>query len=113
MIDRIQLQHVPPYVAFSNAAQERRHSELVSQKRHALNGRVYMVYGASAAATASRHSRPESFNDIARQHIGRPDRILQDLQFPAPAFWPMADSGATVNVAWDTARCSRACACSE
>jgi hypothetical protein len=61
-----------------------------------------MVYGDSAAATASGHSRPESFNDIARQHIGRPDRILKDLQFPAPAFWPMADSGATVNVVWDT-----------
>ena len=57
-MDRIQLQHVPPYVTFSNGALERRHSELVSQKRHALNGRVYMVYGASAAATASRHSRP-------------------------------------------------------
>jgi hypothetical protein len=61
-----------------------------------------MVYGASAAATAPRHSRPESFNDIARQHIGRPDRILRDLQFPVPAFWPMADSGATVNMVWDT-----------
>jgi hypothetical protein len=60
MIDRIQLQHVPPYVAFSNGALECRHSELVSRIRHALNGRVYMVYGASAAATASRHSRPES-----------------------------------------------------
>jgi hypothetical protein len=77
-------------------------SELVSQSRHALNGQVYMVYGASAAATAPRHSRPEYFIDIARQHIGRPDRILQDLQFPAPAFWPMTDSGATVNVVWDT-----------
>jgi hypothetical protein len=112
MLDRIQLQHVPPYVAFSNEALERRHSELVSQKRHALNGRVYMVYGASAAATASRHSRPESSNDIARQHIGRPDRILQDLQFPAPAFWPMADSGATVNVVWDTELTSNFRACS-
>jgi hypothetical protein len=61
-----------------------------------------MVYQGSAAATASRHSRPESFNDIARQHIGCPQRILRELQFPAPAFWPMADSGATVNVVWDT-----------
>jgi hypothetical protein len=101
-LDRIQLQEVPPYVASSNGNLERRHSELVSQNRHAFDGQVYMVYGASAAATASGHSRPESFNDIARQHIGRPDRILQDLQFPAPAFWPMADSGATVNVVWDT-----------
>jgi hypothetical protein len=50
-----------------------------------LRDQVYMEYGASAAATAPRHSLPESFNDIARQHIGRPDRILQDLQFPAPA----------------------------
>ena len=23
-------------------------------------------------------------------------------QFPAPAFWPMDDSGATINVVWDT-----------
>jgi hypothetical protein len=95
-------QEVPSYVAFSNGAQERRHSELVSQSRHALDGQVYMVYGAPAAATVPRHSRPESFNDIARQHIGRADRILRDLHFPAPAFWPMADSGVTVNVVWDT-----------
>jgi hypothetical protein len=61
-----------------------------------------MVYGASTTAIESGHSRPESFNDIARQHIGRPDRIFQDLQFPVPAFWPMTDSGATVNVVWDT-----------
>ncbi len=76
MMDRIQFQHVPPYVSLSNGTLEHRHSELVSQERQDLNGRVYMVYGASAAATASRHSRPESFNDIARQYIGRPDRIL-------------------------------------
>ncbi len=101
-LHRIQLQVVPPHVASSNGNLERRHFELVSQSRHAFDGQVYMVYGASAAATAPCHSRPESFNDIARQHIGHPDRILQDLQFPAPAFWPMADSGVTVNVVWDT-----------
>ncbi len=53
---------------------ECRHSELVSQSRHTFD----------------------------RQHIGRPDRILLDFQFPVPAFWPMTDSGATVNVVWDT-----------
>ena len=73
------------------------------RSRHAIQGPLYMVYEASAAATASRHSRPESFNNIARQNIGRPHRILHELQFPTPAFWPMADSGATVNVAWDRA----------
>ncbi len=82
-LDRIQLQEVPPYVASSNGNLERRHSELVSQSRHAFDGQVYLVYGASAAATAPRHSRPESFNDIARQQVGRPDRILRDLQLPA------------------------------
>ncbi len=102
MLDRIQLQEVLSYFASSNGEQVRRHSELLSQSRHAFDGQVYMVYGASAAATALRHSRPESFNDITRQHIDRPDRILRDLQFPVPAFWPMADSGATVNVVWDT-----------
>jgi hypothetical protein len=61
-----------------------------------------MVYWVFAVATASGHSRPESFNDIARQHICLLDRILQDLQFPSSAFWPMTDSGATVNVVWDT-----------
>jgi hypothetical protein len=66
----------------------------------------------AGSATAPRHSRPESFNDIAGQHIGRPDRILQDLQFPAPAFWPMADSGATVNVVWDIELTSNFRACS-
>jgi hypothetical protein len=71
-LDRIQLQEVPPYVAFSNGNLERRHSELVSQSRHAFDGQVYMVYGASAAATTPRHCSPESFNDIARQHIYRP-----------------------------------------
>jgi hypothetical protein len=101
-LDRIQLQEVPSYVASLNGNLERRFSELRSLSRHAFDGQVYMVYGASGAATAPRHSRPESFNDIARQHIGCPDRILRDLQFPAPAFWPMADSGATVNVEWDT-----------
>ncbi len=50
----------------------------------------------------SRHSRPESFNDIARQHIGRPQWTLRELQFPATAFWPMGNSGATINVMWDT-----------
>jgi hypothetical protein len=88
--------------ATSNGEQERRHSELLSQSRHAFDGQVYMVYGASDAATAPRHSRPESFNDIVRQHIGRPDRILRELQFLAPALWPMADTGATVIVVWDT-----------
>jgi hypothetical protein len=101
-LDRIQLQEVPSYVSSSNENLERRHAELVSHSRHAFDGQVYMVYGASAAATAPRHSRPESFNDITRQHIGHPDRILRDLQFPVPAFWPMTDSWATVNVVWDT-----------
>ena len=77
-----------------NGNVERSRPELRS--RHAIQGQLYMVYAASAAATATRHSRPESFNDIARQHIGHPHRILRELQFPA--FWPMADSGATVNV---------------
>ena len=44
MLDRIQLQEVPPYVASSNGEQERRHSELLSQSRHAFDGQVYMVY---------------------------------------------------------------------
>ena len=42
MLDRIQLQEVPTYVASSNGEQE--HSELLSQSRHAFDGQVYMVY---------------------------------------------------------------------
>jgi hypothetical protein len=53
-LDCIQLQEVPPYIASSNGNLEHRHSELVSQRRHALDGQVYMVYGASAATTAPR-----------------------------------------------------------
>jgi hypothetical protein len=90
------------YVASLNGNLERCHSELVSQSRHAFDGQVYMVYWTSASATTSGHSRPVSFNDITRQHICRLDRILQDLQFPASAFWPMTDSGATINVVWNT-----------
>ncbi len=73
------------YVTSSNGNVEHTLPELRS--RHVIEGRGYMVYEASANATASRHSRPESFNDITRQHIGRPhcDWILRELQFPAPA----------------------------
>ena len=104
--DLMSFQEVPPHVASSNGDQGRRFSELRTLIGRAFYeasyGQVYMVYQGSAAATASRHSCPETFNDLARQHIGRPERILRDLQFPAPAFWLMADSGATVNVVWDT-----------
>ena len=93
------LQLVASHVPSSSGHVERGFSELRSLRNE---GRVYMVSEASATSRASRHSRPESFNDIARQHIGRPERILRELQFPAPAFWPMADSGGTVNVMWET-----------
>jgi hypothetical protein len=92
------LQLVAVHVPSSSGHVERGFSELRSSRE----GRVYIVGEASADSRVSRHSRPESFNDIVRQHIGRPERILRELQFPAPAFWPMADSGATVNVMWDT-----------
>jgi hypothetical protein len=67
-LDWIQLQEVPPYVASSNGNLERRHSELVSQSRHAFDGQVYMVYGASAVA------------------LSLSSRILQ--QHHSSAYWP-------------------------
>ena len=93
------LQLVTPHVLSSNGNVERRFSQL---RPFRDKGRVYMVYEASGVAATSRQSRPDSYNDVARQHIGRPHRSLRKLQVPAPAFWPMADSGATVNVVWDT-----------
>jgi len=86
----------------ANEHVERRLSELRHQSVSFIKSLVYMVHEASAAAGASRHSRLESFNDMARQNIGRSHRIPQKLQLPAPAFWPMTDSGATVNVVRDT-----------
>ena len=70
------IQFVPAHVASFNGHVERRlFSEL--RPRRVTEGLVCMVHTSSAAATAFRLSRPESFNDIARQHIGRPHRILQ------------------------------------
>jgi hypothetical protein len=68
---------------------------------------VYMLHEASAAAAASRHcSRPESFNpsttSLVSTSVVLQYRILEELQFREPAFWSMADSGATLNVVWDT-----------
>ncbi len=40
--------------------------------------------------------------DIVHQHIGRPEGILRELQFAAPTFWAINESGTTVNVMWDT-----------
>jgi hypothetical protein len=76
------LQLVASHVPSSSGHVKRGFSELRSLRNE---GRVYMVSKASATSRASRHSRPESFNDISRQHIGRPERILRELQFPAPA----------------------------
>lgn len=73
------IQLVFAHVDSANGYVERRLSKL--RPRHVTEGLVYMVHESSPAAATSRHSRPEPFNDIARQNMGRPHRILQELQF--------------------------------
>jgi hypothetical protein len=73
------IQLVFGHVDSANGYVERRLSKL--RPRRVTEGLVYMVHESSPAAATSRHSRPEPFNDIARQNIGCPHRILQDCSF--------------------------------